>query len=301
MHNVIFDQSDAGPDVLARLSMRKTSQFVVGFFRHLRDLRPLFLARPGSHLQRVVMARPEIFGIVISPYIAANWDVPTRIARFVDHCRTVDDIGGILDVRPGKIVDLIRLPAIDPRYRITLDQARWLLREGPLVLSLWDGRHRIFHLSFALSTEGDRRIAYVGSIQGRREVDMYNTWVDVHEYYRHFTKAAHGMRPRDFLVEMFKAVCRAIEVREIRAVADGNHPQRQIVNDVRMSYNEIWQERGGHRNGNGFFILPVAATRRARSQVPARKRPMYAKRYAMLEAIETELAAVLRGQESTAR
>jgi uncharacterized protein VirK/YbjX len=108
------------------------------------------------------------------------------------------------------------------------------------------------------------------------------------------------MRPRDFLVEAFKMFCKAIGVNEIRAVSDGNHPQRQAVTDIKLSYDEIWIERGGRRGDAGFFVLPVAASRRANTEIPAKKKGMYASRYLMLDAVEAELLAALRATHPTA-
>jgi uncharacterized protein VirK/YbjX len=201
----------------------------------------------------------------------------------------VAQVGGVVDVPPDIVVNIIQLAAIDPRYRITLDQARWLLREGPLVMSLWSGIDRIFHIGFCLSTENGKRVAYIGSIQGRVEIDDYK--IDILNCYRHFTKAASGMRPRDFIVEVFKMLCRAIDVIEIRAVSQLNHPERH---DIKLPYDDIWRERGGRRAANGFFILPVAASRRTDEDIPRKKKAMYARRYSMLDIVEAELTAALR-------
>jgi len=282
--------------VLKRTSLRKTLRFGVAFVRHLPALMPLLLARRGSNLRRLVNTRPEIFRIVLTSYMAAGWNTRTRITRLIDHYNTAAKIGGLVDAPPDLLVDVIHLAPIDMRYRITLDQPHWLMREGPLVMGLFDGVHRIFHLGFCLATENGRRVAYIGSVQGRREVDRYNIKLDILDHYRIFTKAAEGMRPRDFLVEAFKMFCRSIGVDEIRAVADANHPQRQTVGDVKLSYDEIWIERGGELAADGFFVLPVAAGRRDDKDIPAKKRAMYARRYAILDAIETDLAAALKAR-----
>jgi uncharacterized protein VirK/YbjX len=152
---------------------------------------------------------------------------------------------------------------------------------------------RIFHLGFCLSTENGKRVAYIGALQGRVKTNIHSYTVDVHESYRRFTKAAWGMRPRDFLIEAFKMFCKKLDVSEIRALSDINHPQRKLVPDIKLSYDQVWLERGGNCSGNGFFILPIAAARRIASNIPAKKRAMYAKRYSMLDAIEADLAASL--------
>ena len=71
------------------------------------------------------------------------------------------EIGSVVDFPPDILIDIIRLAPIDLRYRITLDQAPWLLRDGLLVMSLWDDVDRIFHLGFCLSTENGKRVAYM--------------------------------------------------------------------------------------------------------------------------------------------
>jgi uncharacterized protein VirK/YbjX len=283
------------------MSHRRKLLFPFLFIRHLRTLMPLLLAPRDSNLRKLLNSYPEILGIMLTKYVSANWDTSTRVARLVDHHRAVAEIGGAIDFAPGDIVELIKIAPIDLRYRITLDQPRWLLREGSLILSLWDGPDRIFHLGFCLSTEKERRVAYIGSLQGRNETDIHNYTIDILNRYRLFSRAAYGMRPRDFLVEVFKMFCKALGISEIHAVADFNHPQRQITPDVKLSYDKIWIERGGRRGDNGFFILPVAAGRRNINDASAKKRAMYVKRYSMLDAVEAKLTAALSsGQKGPA-
>jgi uncharacterized protein VirK/YbjX len=100
------------------------------------------------------------------------------------------------------------------------------------------------------------------------------------------------MRPRDFLIEVFKMFCRALDVSEIHAVSNLNHPQRQKVSDIKLSYDQVWRERGGVYDGNGFFILPVS--RGADKDIPAKRRRTYRQRYAILKFVEAELNAVLK-------
>lgn len=235
--------------------------------------------------------------MVHGPFLAANWDAPTKIRRLLDHNDTVAKIGGILDTPPDMVADLIELKSIGPAYRITLDHPRWLLREGQLALSLWDGIDRIFSLSFSLSTQDSQRVAFVGGIQGRRQVAGET---NILERYKLFTKAAFGVRPRDFLVEVFRLFCQEIGVTKIFAVADENHPTGSLQDNIKLSYNEIWQERGGVDNGDGFFLLPLNPDRRSEEDIPAKKRAMYRKRLAMFAEIKTHLADRLSGENSPA-
>jgi len=275
---------------LRRAKVQRTLLWVILFLRHLRTFWPLFFAARGSPLHRFVKARPEVFEMALAPYVAANWDTPTKIARIINHCETAATMSGVVDFPLDDAVELIRLTAIDARYRLTIDQSRWLLREGQLVFGLWDGIDRIFHLSFCLATEAGKRVAYIGCLQGRPQWDHEPNIMD---RYRVFTKLAFGTRPRDFIVEVFKMFCRELNIAEIRAISDLNTPDRSI-DDIKLSYDEVWRERGGVYDGNGFFIIPVTADRRSEENIPAKKRAMYRKRYSMLADIEKELAARLK-------
>jgi uncharacterized protein VirK/YbjX len=242
----------------------------------------------------LVKRRPEIVHAMLTGFLAANLTVRDRVKRLIDHCKIVKEIGGIIDLKSDAMVELVSLTAADTRYRITLDRALWLLGEGPLVISLWDGIDRIFSLSFCLASDKGERIAYVGGVQGRFESNALDR-------YRRFSKASYGMRARDFLVEAFKGFCRAIGVAQILAVSDSNHyrkgsswPRVQAESSIKLSYDEIWRERGGVNNGTGFFALPTTATRRKDSEMSSKKRTIYRKRYLMLDHIDAELVQILK-------
>ena len=273
--------------ILAESSLRRVAQSCLLLILNSRSFAPLLLAPRDSSLRRFVKSRPEIFSTLVTRYLAANWSVPTRVARMVDHCKTIESFAGTVDFPPDALVDLIQLEMVDPRYRVTLDQARWFLPEGQLVISLWDGVDRIFSIAFCLSSASKRRVAYVGAIQGRRDPGAL-------EQYRIFAKAMAGMRARDFLIEVFKSFCRALQIEEIRAVSDANHSARLLEaddnQDAHIFYDEVWRERGGEYDGNGFFVLPMAPGRR----MPSKKRAYYRKRFMMLDQIDAQLESRLR-------
>jgi uncharacterized protein VirK/YbjX len=265
------------------------------FFRHLPSVLKLLMVRYGNS-DALIKVRPEILEFIHVPYLAANWSVQDRVNRIVDHCRTVNRISGIVDFTPDRVIDVLRLHPIDLQYRITLDQARWLLPDGQLVISLWHGVDRLYSLSFCLSSQGDGLKAYVGGIQGRAGPGVLDR-------YRRFTKQSFGMRPRDFLIEVFKSFCRAMNVTAIRAVSDENHRfTRSALNastdtsQIKVDYDKIWMERGGSYGGDGFFILSLDMYRRPPEKIPVRKRAMYRKRYTMMALVDEQLTSALKGQ-----
>lgn len=261
--------------------------------RHANLLLPWIFAPRMSSLARYLRARPEIIEIVYGRFIAANWDAAAKTRTAQSHVETVAAIGGIVDVEPEAVADLIELP-FSPEYRVSLDQPRWLLREGQLALSIWERDDRIFSVSFSLRTDEGIRTAFVGGIQGRRQVEGEE---DVLERYRRFTKNAHGARPRDFTLEVFKVFCKVIEVNRILAVSQDNHPLTGVSGGFSLAYDEVWQERGGTYDGHGFYALPVGVSMKSEDEIPAKKRSLYRRRGAMFADIEHRLSECLAAHQ----
>lgn len=254
----------------------------------------MLLAPSKSRIGRYVRARPELLRLPYVNFISVNWSVPTRIRRARSHIETTAGIGGIFRASPSEVAVLIELAMIDTNYRVCLHQARWLFREGQHVLSLYDGKDIIFSLAFSLCTEGGRRIAFIGGIQGRPQLSGE---INILDRYRRFTKAAFGLRPRDLLVEIAKLFFSSIGVVEILAVSDSAHVQRSLTRRFAVSYDEIWQERGGTPNGDGFYVLPLGRAVKAIEDVPSKKRSLYRKRSELLMQVEAALQCSLSLKE----
>ncbi|UAK23433.1 VirK/YbjX family protein [Sphingomonas nostoxanthinifaciens] len=267
---------------------------------HHRALRAFSKAPAGSFLARVLADRPEIRGMVLTPYVCATWDAPTRIARVADHCGIAEELGPIFTLTSHDYARLIDLPQIGPGYHLRLDSPRWMTRDGLLNLSLWDETRRLYNLSFDLAhNEKGALIAYVGGVQGQRGDDM----LDV---YRGLTKAAHGMRPRDLTIELFRMLCGAIGVTCILAVSDENRYQRSAYvaahasDPVGIEYDAIWQERGAVRRPDDFYDLPLAPARRDAAAIPPKKRVLYRKRYEMLDELQICLYVAIYNRSALA-
>jgi uncharacterized protein len=260
---------------------------------HWNDLAPLRNAADGSGLAMLLRAHPDVWALTLTPLISSDWDARTRLARLTDHFDIVERLGPPFSMKPFDYVNLLHLDMIGERYRLTLDQPGWLMRDGLLTLSLWDGVDRIFTLSFCLARQRGELVAYVGGIQGRRDDAALDR-------YRELTKAAHGVRPRDLLIKLFRMVCRAAAVDRILCVSDDIRYQKSryfllygAEPQIDASYDQAWEERGAIRRDDGFFELPLQRVDRAAEDIPARKRAMYRQRYAMLEQLQQELSAAI--------
>jgi uncharacterized protein VirK/YbjX len=243
---------------------------------------------PGqSVLARLFSDRPEMIGILAWPYQCASWNVAERVAQLRNHCDLVEKLGAPFDIRTTYCAVLADLGFVREDMVVVLDQPKWFLREGMLVLNLFIGRVRMYSLAFSLTSDQSGLIATIGAMQGRN-------LESAPEEYRLLTKKTNGMRPRDFLFEIFRMMCNHIHVKKIFAVSnEDRHHIHPFFNKSLMqssNYNEIWLERGGARKNHSFFELQPIAKRREIDNVSAKKRALYKRRYSMFDEINQCLA-----------
>ena len=279
-----------------RFRSRRPSPFevcraAISAISNWRLLRQFATAPPDSELARQLAHRPEIWEMILTPYIAAHWKASDRLTRILDHCNTCERLGPMLVAPWNGYVIITPLPEIGPSYHLLLDQPRWLLREGQSAISVWDGRDRLFSISYCLSSEGGSLRAYVGGLQGV-------VGPNIMERYRLLTKRAHGLRPADLVFELFRIFCRSLGAEFVHCVSDDIRQQKSIYYSRRNAekvifrpYDATWLERGGTRRSDGFFAFSTHAPRRLESDIPTKKRAMYRKRYVMLDAIAERIAA----------
>ncbi|MBI1947765.1 MAG: DUF535 family protein [Deltaproteobacteria bacterium] len=266
----------------------------VGYVRTALELdellAPLVQAPPGSYTSRVLSARPTLFGVVSWPYVTAQWPAKKRVAHLVQHLATAAATPGLAVDADGSRT-LLDLAAIAPGLTVVLDHAPWFTREGPLVVNLFVGEERVYSLAFSLGADQDgRRAVWIGAVQGRALDTAKDT-------YRDLTKALHGMRPRDFLVELFRMLCRAAGIEVIYAVADSARVHRaayfgkSAVDKLQVNYDEIWAERGGTPFDAELYRLPLDGAHKPVEEVPSKKRAMYRRRYELLDSARQGIEA----------
>lgn len=270
--------------------LRQRLLFVMKALTLRNEMQPFLSPGSGGSLARAMQLRPELAGAAIWPYVCAEWEAGKRLSEILAHYREVDSLGSPFDAPVDAATLLLDLSELHDSLHVVLDQPIWFLREGLLVLNLFLGDLRIYSIAFSFARELDDRVVYVGAIQGSNHADITSG-------YRALTKALHGMRPRDFLVEMLRQVCRAAGVGRIYAVANASRQHRNAYfggskNDVSVDYDDIWIERSGVRHSSAFFVLSTQLAAKSLDEIPSKKRAMYRRRYDMLDAIESAIAYV---------
>lgn len=244
---------------------------------------------PSPTLRLMARERPQtLVGPLIWPYLCASWDVDERFDHIEAHYRVIDAFPAPFPFSVEERLVLIELPEIFPGLRIVLDQPQWFMREGGLTISLFVEDFRAYSLAFSLAhnSAGGGLDCLIGSLQGR---NAENTT----ELYRNLTKAAHGLRPRDFLLEVCRILCRHWGVSRLLGVRDNQrHHRHPYFGDKKVSgqdYDAIWLDRGGVLEDDNFYRLPIASERRADEDIKPNKRSLYRRRYQFLDMLETRI------------
>ena len=270
------------------------ARFVAAGLRNRAAVQTLLGAPAGSELARIMAERPQMLGVLVWPYQCAAWEAPERLRRLIAHYRETGRLGAPFLFSTAEQLVLGRVGSGSTETVFVLDQPGWFMREGGLVLNLVLGNFRAFSLAFSLDeVPGVGRVATIGGLQGRNRDGVL-------DIYRDLTKEMEGLRPRDLLIEVFRMLCRQMGVVRIEAVADAwRHHRHPFFSGKALTqtqdYDEVWADRGGERIGETLFRLPVAPDRRDLETVKPNKRPMYRRRFALLDAIEADLAAALPG------
>lgn len=266
--------------------------FCTQALRHAALLQPFMASDRPASLTLDLNGKPEMVGALIWPYISALWPAETRLKAILDHYRFIDQQCAALSFPVSGSLDVLNLDAEFPGLRVVLDKPSWFMREGQMTLNLFIAEKRIFSTAFSFGTYAGDTATYVGGIQGVRGDDSLDS-------YRDLTKALHGMRPRDFLLEMLRSLCRAVHVKHLLAVSDaGRHHRSSYFGKIKaeslhLEYDDIWRERGGEPNSEDFFLLSSESNQRDIDEIPSKKRAMYRKRYELLAAAQAHITQLL--------
>ena len=252
----------------------------------------IFLHPVDSGIKQLMDQRPETVGAVLWPYQCISWNAETRLQKIQAHYIEVKSRFPQLNFPINGALELLDLNDVFEGLHIVLDQPIWFMREGQLTLNLFLGDLRVFSLAFSFENEAGQLIVNVGAMQGRNIDGLL-------EIYKELTKALHGMRPRDLLFELFRALCRALDVKKIYAVTDAKRHHRDPyfgkaakAERFTLNYDEIWQERGGHIYSEDFYMFDVNSPVKNLEDVPSKKRAMYRRRYEFLDDIESRMQQV---------
>jgi len=243
--------------------------------RLLRELAGLTL---GEALFR---AQPRAFYPVMSHLIDRRMSAGARLHTTLASLRAVcGSVGDEANVR-SLLTHGITLQELTDGTRVVLSLNDVSFHEGLWQVGLVgaDGV-RLYSIGFGFT---DAHTLLMGNVQGP---SLKNEGLD---RIRDVTHAAHGMRPPHLLVHALRVLAAHWGATRLQGVDPENHVKgRWNLRDsrLRFDYRAFWAEHEGVRDAGGNWSLPLDTALRPLEEVPTKRRAMYRRRYAMLEALQ---------------
>ena len=266
-------------------------QFNLRWFQLLRD--DGFLRRLAAHDHR-------IYRKLYRPYLSTSWSKPQTLAALQANYALLQKILPTATLEKIFLTDEFCLAewCANRTYRLHLTHDPRFYQEGEITLSLRCpelGEGELALLSATLAPTGDGRLAmFIGGLQGADRALGAPAIKDA-------GRDLHGLRPKSLIVIAAQLLACQLGCQRILATTAASHAystdeRRQSGERQKMffDYDAFWQECEGVPEGDAFLALPLTSARRPREDMKPQKRPMYARRYAMLDEIAATLGQCLQ-------
>lgn len=241
-----------------------------------------------------VVANPRLAFRPMGTYMSRRWDWSRRFKVIRDTYIFVNAKGGVFQeamLREEGLL-LARVP-LEKTGALTLRMRAdaQFRKEGEIgvFLELEGIPGAISSYAFSLEHSPSGWICYLGALQGRKGGDE--------EIIKLATKAMHGLRPKAFMTFAAQEIARSLRVSTLLGVGNSIHVARGRIlgpgKKILFDYDDLWLEAGGEREPDGWYRLPLKASRRLPEEIKPNKRSMYAKRYALMDGLSRQIRTVL--------
>jgi uncharacterized protein len=226
-------------------------------------------------------ARPRAFYPVMNHLIDRRMSAQQRLHTMLASLRVVcSSVGDDTRLR-SLLTHGLTLLEMSDRTRLVLSLNEVSFHEGLWQVGLIgaDGV-RLYSIGFGFT---EAQTLLMGNVQGPSLKD------EGLERIRDATHAAHGMRPPHLLVHALRVLAARWGVTHLRGVDPENHVKgKWNLRDsrLRFDYRGFWAENDGARDASGNWLLPLDTALRPLEEVPTKRRAMYRRRYAMLQALQ---------------
>jgi uncharacterized protein VirK/YbjX len=241
--------------------------------RPLASLRWI-VALERSPLQQFLDRQPRLLLKPYRPYISRQYDFQRRTAALLNHYALAFSLcpaGTTMDMLAGRthaLAEIIGKNGID-RYQLTVAKTDRFDREGELILSLKESLtgEAVQVLVFSFALRDSMPCIEIGCLQGGRAA-LSQACI------KQATKALHGIRPKNLLLDAIYALSRGWKVARIFGISNASRVFFGAC--VYSDYDEFWSELGGVADRDGFFALP--ATLPQKIAIPSNRRAEYRRR-----------------------
>ena len=224
-------------------------------------------------------------------FFYAGSTVNTRVKLIQEHYAYLEQ-----KIEPASFValgydtayEIWRAPETDMTWHAYLKFESGQRKEGLLsVMMDVDGEH-LYQIIFWIEQRDGQPTLVIGAMQGP------NT-ENAQDFVREMTKRAHRFRTKNLILYITQAVARALGIKRILAVSNAGYYANNHVRldrKLKTDFGAFWEEVGGwETDDHRFYELPLVYPRKTMEEVPTRKRAVYRRRFAFLDAVDEEIAA----------
>jgi len=248
--------------------------------------------KASPHLFQEVSQTPKLATRIYRPYALRRLNCRERVTHMIQHHELLHQSGWgrLTELSSQQPLPISTWPMPDGSVvNLQLVSLKDGHREGETHLQLLWNRDWMFSLTFLVSQRQGVQQMLVTRLQGAHGPTASDR-------IRTATKALHGLRPVDLLVQVAQHLARLLQCREVHLVSNR---QRVALNPLRrmrikVDLDKLWQERGAQPTPDGLFALePGVAVRTDFSDVASNKRAQARRRadtlQQALDAVESAL------------
>lgn len=255
-----------------------------------------WLSYLSSHAPLRTLAReyPQLATRIYRPYALRHLNCRERVAHMIAHHDLLrrSEWASLAHLSLSQVVDIIEwtTPAGDTLH-LQLMSLQDGHREGELTLRLLWNETTLFSLTFLIRKQAGTPQLLVTRFQG-------SSSEAAPALIRQATKALHGLRPADLLIQLAQHLGHILGCEAVTLVSNRHrvslNPRRR--RRIKVDLDKIWLERGAQKTPDGLFVLPAAVTVRTDFSDVASNKRAQAKRKAetlqqVLQAFEDQLHA----------
>jgi uncharacterized protein VirK/YbjX len=248
-----------------------------------------------AHRRQWVRDHPSLAEKLHRPYRRSDLSSHQRLAALIAHYRVVEALGweelvGAICRRPVRLASLIGKDGV--QRHVVLELSSQFDKEGEICLHLIEQGERIYSASFSMvvsrdgSSEEPGLALDVGSIQGPGATDAQ-------ERVRRITRALHGLRPRDLILDGLRAVADAAGATNIIGVSARRHIYHhwRKRRKVAFDYDAFWREQQGRMRLDGDFDVACRRAERPVEALASSKRAEARRRHGLIADMHRQIAA----------
>jgi len=243
-----------------------------------------------EHMARLVRARPIVLRPLLRAYLDRRTPLWTRQIQFAEDLSFAGERLPCATKAALAADGWITIAKLADGFSVSFGVNDICPEEGIWALCIRDALdRRVFQLTFGL-LPGHRIM--VGSVQGGRQEADFEPAAAI----RAVTKLCHGIRPQMLLAEILTGISRVWACRSVEFVPPRYQARsrwHRASRGIQFDYRAYFQECGMTRQENTVWRLPGHLPRKRLDEVESRKRSMYRKRFAFLDAILNECVAEL--------